>query len=315
MLMGAGSACAYIATAKIAADWFHPKRFALLTSVTMGLGLIGATFGGLPFAVLVNAYGWRFSMMIMAAVGCVVVVCAWMIIRDRDDIMDEPLFPSGPTAKKASIFAGLKIIASNPQCWIIGVYGCFMLLPVSAFAELWGVPYLMRVYGVNNETASLATIMVFVGMAIGCPIAAWLSDRVRSRLKVMRGSALLTAFLFTIVVYGPPLPFSLTFILLFLTGFVAGGQILYFASVKELNPRRVSATTVGFTNTLVVTGAIIFQPLLGIILDYAWNGVTMADGTPIYNLDAYKMALMPVPICLVLAWFLLRYVRETYSDN
>lgn len=311
MLMGAGSACAYIATAKIAADWFRPKRFALLTSITMGLGLVGATFGAQPFAVLVNLYGWRMSMMVMAVIGVGVIILSWMILRDRKHPVSSQHTLN--TSQKTSLLEGLKIITSNPQCWLIGVYGCFMLLPLSAFAELWGVPYLMQLYNVGNETASFATIMVFIGMALGCPLAAGLSDRLQSRCKVMRGSAILTASLFCIVVYGPTLPFTMTCMILFCTGLCAGGQILYFAAVKELNPPHISATTVGFTNTLVMTSALIFQPLLGLILDYVWDGARAMDGTPLYTLSAYKMALLPVPVCLIIAGFIIYYVRESYS--
>lgn len=314
MMMGAGSACAYIATAKIAADWFPRKRFALFTSITMGLGLIGATFGGKPFAMLVNLYGWRSSMMMMAVLGGVIVIMAWLIIRDKKRLPKKSI-TSANTQQKTSIFEGLKIIASNPQCWMIGVYGCFMLLPVSAFAELWGVPYLMQLYGVSNDVASFSTIMVFIGMAIGCPLSAWIADILQSHKKIMAWSALLTSVLFATIVYGPTLPLNLVSVLLFMTGLCAGGQILYFAAVKELNPARISATTVGFTNTLVVTSAIIFQPLLGVILDYVWDGMSTADGTPIYTLAAYKTALLPVSVCMLIAWGIMTQVKETYPTS
>ncbi len=308
-LMGAGSACAYLSTAKLAAEWFAPQKFALLTSVTMGMGTIGGTFGGKPFAIIVNHYGWRESMVMAAIVGVCVTLTAWLIIRDRKETVSQtqPHAIAGQT-----LLSGLRIVAGNPQSWLIGLYGCFMYLPLSAFAELWGVPYLMQLHGIDNEAASSATVMVFIGMALGCPASAWLSDKVQSRIKIMGASALLTAFLFVFVVYCPILSLNLTFGLLFITGFIAGGQILYFAAAKEINPPQTSATTVGFTNTLVMASGIIFQPLLGYLLDYAWDGMRTAVGIPLYSTYAYQIALSPVPICLLLSWFILRFVKDTY---
>lgn len=313
-LMGAGSACAYLSTAKVAAEWFPAHKFALITSITMGLGTIGGTFGGKPFAYLVNSMGWRSAMMVMVFVGVCVIVSSWMIIRDRKE-NEAGHAPNAPKLEDNSVLAGLKVVASNPQSWLIGLYGCFMYLPLSAFAELWGVPFLMQVHGIDNELASSASVMVFIGMAIGCPLAAWLSDKLQSRIKVMEYSAIITALLFVLIVYCPIIPLSLTFPLLLVTGIVAGGQILYFAAAKEINPPQTSATTIGFTNSLVMVSGIIFQPLLGILLDARWDGIRNAEGLPIYTTDAYQTALSPVPICIFVAWLLLKLVKETYPKR
>lgn len=314
-LMGAGSACAYLSTAKVAAEWFPAHKFALITSMTMGLGTIGGTFGGKPFAVLVNAIGWRPSMMVAACVGVCVIVASWMIIRDRKESTEGHL-PSKELEKDSSILAGLKVVAKNPQSWLIGLYGCLMYLPLSAFAELWAVPYLMQVHGIDNEIASSASVMVFIGMAVGCPLAAWFSDKFQSRIKVMEYSALGTALLFMLIVYCPAIPLSLTFPLLFITGVICGGQILYFAAAKEINPPQTSATTIGFTNSLVMFSGIIFQPLLGFLLDGFWDGAKSVEtGLPEYSTYAYQVALSPVPICLFAAWILLKFIKETYPKH
>jgi sugar phosphate permease len=234
------------------------------------------------------------------------------VIRDRSET--EAKTQPRDESHDHSLLHGLKIIASNPQSWLIGLYGCFMYLPLSAFAELWAVPYLMQLHNVNNEVASTASVMVFVGMAVGCPLSAWVSDKLQSRLKVMGYSSLITAALFSILVYCPVIPLSLTPVLMFVTGVVAGGQILYFAAAKEINPAGISATTIGFTNTLVMLSGIIFHPLLGFLLDLGWGG-QMMDGIRVYSTEAYQIALSPVPVCLFASWILLKFVKETYPKS
>jgi sugar phosphate permease len=309
-MMGAGSACAYLSCTKVGADWFPAEKFAVIAGITMMMGTFGGTFGGRPFAILVNAVGWRSSMFIAAAVGIAVTFAAWFIMKDRPK---HTLHQEQQV--NVSLLDGLKIVASNPQSWLIGIYGGLMYVPLSAFAELWGVPYLMQVYSINNEIASTASAMVFIGMALGSPLGAMLSNKLESRLTVMSWSALLTLAMFMIVIYVPNLPLWMVFSSLFLAGMFCGGQILYFAAAKEINPAYASGTTVGFTNALVMVSGIIFQPLLGMLLDYAWDGSVDASGMNIYGTEAYKFALTAVPACLLVAWVILRLVKETHPNK
>ncbi|WP_032113076.1 MFS transporter [Candidatus Paracaedibacter symbiosus] len=313
-LLGAGSACAYLSCTTVGANWFRSERFAVIAGVTMMMGTFGGMFGGKPFAILANAVGWRDAMLIAAAVGLGVMAAAWIIIRDRQpdqhSVKSTAMIPA-----KNNLLHGLKVIAKNPQSWLIGVYGGLMYVPISAFAELWGVPYLMKAHGINNETASFASAMVFLGMAAGSPLGAILSNMIKSRVKVMSWSAITTMVTFCCVVYIPNLSLTVTNVLLFMSGLLCGGQILYFAAAKEINPAEYSGTTIGFTNALVMSSGIIFQPLLGVILDFVWDGTISHEGTPVYDLAHYQHALTAVPICLLIAWLIMLFVRETYQNE
>ena len=131
----------------------------------------------------------------------------------------------------------------------------------------------------------------------------------------MSWSAITTMLAFSYVIYIPDISLDLTYVLLFIAGFMCGGQILYFAAAKEITPPQYSGTTIGFTNALVMSSGIIFQPLLGIILDHVWDGNINSEGMPIYTLHDYQQALTTVPLCLLCAWFVMWFVRETYETN
>ncbi len=310
-LMGAGSACAYLSCAKIGAEWFDASKFAGIAGMTMMMGTLGGTFGGRPCAMLVNCIGWRSSMLVGAFVGSCIAVAAWLIIRDHPQKIKTN--KNEADLVSPSLLEGLKIVAANPQNWLIGLYGCMMYLPLSAFAELWGVPFLMQLYGINNESASTVSIMVFLGMALGTLIGPWLSNRCKSRVKIMSRSALGTFLTFLIVFYVPNIPLILMASLLFLGGMISGGQILYFAAAKEINPDHISGTTIGFINCLVMVSGVVFQPLLGMLLDLAWDGKVSVEGAPIYDLVTYKISFSAVSVALLLSWVIVQYVHETYN--
>jgi len=94
-----------------------------------------------------------------------------------------------------------------------------------------------------------------------------------------------------------------------------GGQVLVFACVKEILPRRISGTALGFTNALVMMNGIIFQPLLGELLDLCWDGTLGADGVRIYSESAYQIAMMSIPIAIAASWILLHFVKETHHHH
>jgi sugar phosphate permease len=311
-LIGAGSACAYVCCTKIGAEWFVPSRFAFLSSFTMAMGTLGGTFGNKPFAMLVNAMGWRSAMFIAGLAGLGVALAAWLIIRDRPYGVVLPKAPDHQRPTARSVWEGLQIVLANPQSWLIGIYGGLMYVPLSAFGELWSVPFLMNRYQVDNELAATANIMMLVGISVGCPLSALLSNYLESRLKVMSWAAVGMLFLFLVIIYVPTLPLSIMFILLFLTGMVWSGQILYFAASKEINPSHLSGTSISFCNCFVMVSGIIFQPLLGWLLDVAWDGCLGCDGTPLYSIRAYQVALTSVPVCLILSWVVLKFIKETY---
>jgi sugar phosphate permease len=309
-LVGAGSACAFISCMKIVAEWFTPTRFALMSGMTTMMGTVGGTFGGPPLAWMVNNLGgWRQASMILAIAGVAMTAFSWVMIRDH---------PRGHKlhhSHEIPLQKSLVLLITNPQVWLIGLFGSIMWLPIAAFAELWGVPYLMHTYKIDNEYASFATVMIFVGFAFGGPLAAWLSDKFQSRLFAMKLSATLLFSVFSTIVLGPKIPLFLMFALLFAGGVFIGGQVLVFACVKESLPRRISGTALGFTNAIVMMSGIIFQPLLGELLDLCWDGTMGADGVRVYTEAAYQTAMIAFPVAIALSYAVLFFIKETHHHH
>lgn len=306
-LIGAGSACAYISCMKIASEWFHSSKFAMIAGVSMMMGTFGGIFGGKPFAYLANSQGWRHAMLLAASIGIVVMIVSWLVVRDRPEGKPKLIHSE-------NLFDGLKEIIAKPQNWLIGLYGLVMYLPLSAFAELWGVPYLMQRFSVNNEQASYGTLMVFVGYAVGCALSAWLSDKWSSRKRVMSVSVTGTFFGFIAVLYLPT-DYTTTLGLLFVTGAVSGLSILYFAAAKESNSSAISATIVGFTNALVMVSGLVFQPLLGALIDYSWDGSFNDAGAPAYTFADYQFALGAVVFSMLVGRLIVHFIHETYTPE
>ena len=304
-LIGAGSACAFISCLKVGSEWFLPAQFAMIAGLSNMMGTLGGMVSGPPFAVLSNTFGWRQATLITATIGVFLALVFWFVMKDKQQ----------EERTHAPLLTGLKKIARDPYNWIIAGVGGLMYVPVSAFCELWAVPYLMEKYQVTNEIASRASIMIYLGIAFGSPLAARLADRFKSPVRVMMGASLLTAALFMAAVRFDSMTYQAMLMILFFAGIANAGQVMCFAVVKENVDNHQSGTAAGFTNAIVMLSGIIFQPLLGIILDLSWQGQLNSDGTRFYGEEAYQTAMMTIPLCFIAGWILLHMAERFFKPQ
>ena len=67
-------------------------------------------------------------------------------------------------------------------------------------------------------------------------------------------------------------------------------------------------------NMMNMIGIAIGQPFIGYILDRLWQG-EIVDKVRVYPLEAYQIALSIIPIGMLIALFLLPFLRETYCKS
>lgn len=313
LLIGAGSTCAFLGSLKLATLWFHPEKLALVVGFTLLAGKVGASLGQAPLALLINALGWREAMLyVMVPIGIILTLGIWIFVRDTP--------PDGPLAttetadtRIKTLFKRLYKIMKNYRIWALGFYGALMYVPMLAFVDLWGIPFLMELYDTDKATAGSITTMFYFGVGIGSPVVALLSDYFRARKVPMAIGASLAAICNIIIIYVPDIPLSMMYVLLFMAGFIFAAQPLIFASVCQLTPHGSNGTAISFTNMIVMMLGIIMQPLIGWFLDWSWSGI-MQNGVPFYTVSDYRFALLSVPISLIFAFIILPLIPETFPQ-
>ncbi len=122
-LMGAGSACAFIGTLKLATLWFPLEKVGLAAGVTMLLGFLGATSAGAPLAMLIEHFGWREVMCIISLGGIALAALIWNVVRDAP--RDKMSVLKESTQSQPILF-GLITVIRNKQVWLLAFYGCLM---------------------------------------------------------------------------------------------------------------------------------------------------------------------------------------------
>lgn len=306
-LVGFGSAFAFVGVLKLATLWLPPQRFALISGITTTLGMVGGMLGDIILTVLINKQGWRLSSYWAACFGMVLTLLMFLLLRDGRSQAGQERHET-PTLR--GILKGSVRIVRNPQIWINGLIGCLLYLPTSVFAELWGIPFLSQALHFSPSAAANAISLIFLGWATGGPIAGLISDVLKQRRLPMTIGAVMAAILFSIVLYVPHVPVYAVCIIFYLFGFFSSTQVIIFAVGREISSSKASGTAIALTNMFVMIGGVIFQPVVGILLE--WRGGQFVEGLHMYSADAYQYALAVLPFGLVLTVFLTFFLKETH---
>src|SRR5262245_1387873 len=300
-LIGASAAFSLVGSMAVAGQWFHPNRFALLSGLSMAMGMAGGVFGQAPLRLAVEASDWRTTTLALAAGGLALAAAAWATVRDR-------WRGSGGLGQA---LAGLGAVLRKRQTWLIALVGLGTSAPLLGFASLWGVPFLETAYRLPRAQAAMLTSMIFVGWGVGAPIIGWLSDRIGRRKPPLVAGLLLQTASLAALIYVPGLPGPVLAGLCFLVGFFGSVQIVCFPLIRENHPPALSGTGIGFVNGMVTGAGALFQPLVGLLLDLAWTGQTLA-GARLYETGSYRVALASLVACCLGGLLCLAAVRETH---
>ena len=303
--MGAGAAFAAVSCFKIAALWFKPKRFALVSGMFMTAAMLGAVGGQMPLSILVQHVGWRMALEVVGAMGIVLGVVYYLVLRDKSTQNIHEL------KNQEKICSLLERIIINKQAWALSLYSGLAFAPVSVFGGLWGVPFLEKAYSLSRTDAAFAISFIFVGFAAGAPFWGWLSDYIQRRKPVLFFGTFSALLCLLVVLYSPGQFLGSLVILLFLFGFGASGFFTSFAMIRELFPLILVATVLGIMNTFNSVFEALFEPLVGILLDKTWDGA-ITNGMHQFSLSGYHLSLLLLPVSLGLSLIILLVIDETY---
>lgn len=302
-LIGIGSAFSFVACIRLAANWFLKENLGLIIGLTNLLGVAGAIFAGKPLAIFVENNSWRDCISYLGFIGAAFIFVIWITIRDKQK--QRPAIRISTNEESFSIKTQLSALVRIKQIWIIAIFGSLMVAPIASYAELWGVSFLVQKYSLAKPIAAEIVAFTFVGIAFGGPINGWISDIIGKRKIVMLIGALGALSSLTATIFLDSIS-KLDLVLLHICfGFFTSSMLLCFSLNSKLVSINVRGTVIGFTNTIIMGVSVLFQPLIGFLLDKL-NG----NLPNVYLASTYKQALSPLLMCLVIACLLLFFIKE-----
>jgi MFS family permease len=303
LLIGIGSACGYLGTLKLGSVWFPRNKMPYVVGLAMLLGTLGASLGTWPLEHILNTIGWHKALHFLACFGLILGLCIFLAMGEPEHQKDFP--------KEQHFFKDLFMILKMPQAWLLSIFAMLMYVPLTVIGDLWGISFLERKYDILESQASFAVISMFIGVGIGGPFFAFLSDYLSSRKKPMLLGSVITLLIYIVILFIPGFNFTVICFLFFMSGIFFNGQCLAFSCICEIMPQHASGVAIGFVNMLVMTSGFIFLPIVGRILVSTWDG-QIIDGVPFYSKAHFQVALTIVPICLCSAALLCTFIKDTY---
>jgi len=317
-MVGLGVAVLFIPTLKILANWFEKEKFAIVTGFLMAMGGVGWLSAATPLAFLTLWFGWRTTFIIMGFVSLVLALLTYLIVKDSPPSLatlgnsrakdKTPKFSGGE--KRLPLFMGVKIVFSEKKFWPLAIWFFCTGGILFGFGGLWAGPYLTQVYGLSKTQAGNILTMIAVGMIGGSPLLGYLSEKVfRARKPVLLiSSSIITGTWVLLVFWIDGLTIASLYGLFILLGIFASGIVtIGFTVAKELFPIQIAGTSTGITNLFPFAGGALFQPLIGLILDYSGKLGT------IYSTEAYQISFIGFLIAAILALVSAFFIKETLS--
>lgn len=311
-LVGFGSSFAFVGVLSLALNWLPRRLFSLVAGLITTIGMLGLVYGEVKLTEMVVSMGLTYVLSTMVVFGFILSLLILFIVRDR------PLAAEIHTQPLTDFFRDVWRVLTSHEVWIIGFVGACLYTSLSVFGELWGKSYLEHAHHLTKTEAAKTISAMFLGWAFGAPLAGYLSDRTGRRVLPLVFGALLSLVCISVVLYWPGLSYVSLNVWLFFYGVFSATEIIVFVMAKEISGAKLSGTVFAATNMIVTFGGVIFQPLVGKLLDTFGENALVA-GEHVYRAVDYQLALSVLPISLlfvlVFAFFLQDPSRQPYTHN
>ncbi|MCX7123269.1 MAG: MFS transporter, partial [Gammaproteobacteria bacterium] len=202
--------------------------------------------------------GWR-----MVLSGFILMGLIFLILVFR--FLENPPHHQKCTTKIWPLFKShWQTVVKTPNVWIAGLYCCGLFSVITVFASLWANPYLQLRYHLDYLSASHFIAWVPLGFGLGCPILGAINERFISHKRLMILQAALL-FCFSLVMMYAGTHLFLLGLSLFCMGFLGGGNVIGFYIAERSVAPDVRGIAIGLCNAITIFGAIVFQPLIGLL--------------------------------------------------
>lgn len=304
-LVGLGSAFSFLSCAILTYRWFTPNRQAVVFGILVTLAFIGAIIAHTPFAYLSEFYGWRLAMVINSCIGIILWLWIYFIVQDKKSHQLSVPLQHGKLVT-SDVNLNFSQVCNNLQNWLAGSYTCCLNLPIMVLGALWGSSYLQVVHHLSAIAASNVISLIFVGCALGSPLAGLISDWHGQRKPTMLWGALLTLLALIPFLMHCNLNQSELSCLFLAIGLFSSTQVISYPLIAESNNIKNTGTATGLASVIIMGGGGIAQILFGWLMQYH----TKLNMVLAYSVADYKFALWMFPFAIFIAIIAVLLLRE-----
>lgn len=146
--------------------------------------------------------GWRNLFLLIGIIGVVIGCFMYIIVRD---ILKEYGFNVDiefyEKLEKVNIVDGIKFVIKNKLIWYNLMIMFFFVGFISVFISLWGVRYIMDVYGVSKSFFVFIVLFFIYGFIFGLIIMDFVFVKIRfSKFNIIKFGVMIDLFIWIVIV-------------------------------------------------------------------------------------------------------------------
>jgi predicted MFS family arabinose efflux permease len=257
-LIGVGCAPIYMGSLFLFARTSTAPRFAVLSSLLLGLGSAGNLLGSTPLAYASQTVGWRTTFLGIAAATAVAAALIALVVRDP------------PRAEPASgahgLIAGVLKIVSLRALWPILPLTLVSYAVILAERGLWVGPFLADVYHLDAVPRGNAVLLMAMAMSAGA-FAYGPAERLGLTHKsIVAAGSIATGLLFVALSQVGHDSLLVATLLLALIGAAGMTYVQLIAHARLFFPDGLLGRGMATMNLLYFGGAGLLQPLSGALV-------------------------------------------------
>ena len=277
-VVGLGDAVTFISVLRLVPHWFAPRRVPLLTQLTGICGQLGQVLSAVPFLALLTGTTWATAYVSVAAFGALAMVLALAIVKDT---------PHGrvvatETMSVRATLASVKTVWLRPGTRLGFFTHMGSQFSVTAFALMWGVPYLTVAQGQSTAvTGALLTVSVVAAISAGIVIGIFTGRYPHRRSRIVLAIIFSNAVAWTVVLALPGrAPLWLLLVLIVVISVGGPGSMVGFDFARTFNPSATLGTAQGMVNMGGFIASLLVMQAMGVILG-AMGG---------YSFESFRLA-------------------------
>lgn len=284
VMVGAGTSVILLSMFKVQGNWFKKEEFAPASAKFSLIGNLGSVFATFPLVLLTEILGWRSSFILIGLIGILFGISIYFVVRNNPQECGFNLNKNKEKTTNRNIKLGLKSVLTKKSTLYNSVIMFSLVGVTTAFSSLWGVSYIVDIYGLSKSVSAFIVSFLTYGLVFGAVVMNILFKKYKgNKFNIVRLGGLLNLFIWTFIVIAKDVKPSIVFlpVAFFLIGCINMTHLQAFSDVKYKNKEEYLGLSTSIINTAEFMGSGIINLFIGFMIQI--NGV---------GINGYKKGFM-----------------------
>lgn len=258
-LIGVGCAPVLMGSMFVFGRAYPAERFAVLSSLVLGIGALGVLAAATPLAYAVVAFGWRASMAVIGLLTVAATIAVFVLVQD-------PPLAKRAAHQEASALRDLAAIVTLRPLWPLIPLTFVAYAVVAAERSLWIGPYLLEVHKLDPIARGNGILAMSIAMSAGAIAYGPFERLLRSPKRAVLIGSLVAAPSFLVLGAVPGLSTVGAIALLSVVGGFGMTYGILMTHARAFFPEHLLGRGITFMNFVFIAGAGIVQAVSGLFM-------------------------------------------------